>query len=76
MSITPGGLRIRDAEESARTADLVRLKINDWTSMMALADAPASARRRMMKISILFATETGNAETLADDLRDELGKSP
>ncbi|HEY0146887.1 MAG TPA: FAD-dependent oxidoreductase [Methylovirgula sp.] len=35
-----GWLRIRDAEESARTADLVRLKINDWTSMMALADAP------------------------------------
>lgn len=25
----------------------------------------------MMKISILFATETGNAETLAEDLRDE-----
>jgi ferredoxin/flavodoxin---NADP+ reductase len=35
-----GWLRIRDAEESARTADLVRLKIDDWTSMMALANAP------------------------------------
>lgn len=35
-----GWLRIRDAEESARTADLVRLKIGDRTSMMALANAP------------------------------------
>lgn len=34
-----GWLRIRDAEEGARTTDLVRLKIDDWTSMMTLAHA-------------------------------------
>jgi ferredoxin--NADP+ reductase len=35
-----GWLRIRDAEERSRSADLVRLKIDDWTSMMTLANAP------------------------------------
>ncbi len=34
-----GWLRIRDVEESARTADLVRQKISDLTSMMTLAAA-------------------------------------